>query len=459
MGKKPDCRKSSIKSRETTRWSGCAVVAISGLLLWASCKVPSLPLHDEIYGYSMTVTAGKGGTIVLPTSSKVTVHGMPTIIGATAATGYIFVIWTVQSGTGVIFGGKNSPTTTVTLTNGDATIQANFVPRIETIAGSGTSGFSGEGGPAISAELNNPGAVAIDTAGNVYIADTGNNCVRRVNTLGIINTIAGNGAPGYSGDGGPACLAELNYPTGLALDSAGNLYIADSKNNRVRKVDGSGTITTFAGDGNPGRSGDGGPAASAELYSPFGLASDSAGNLYIADSVNGLIRKVDASFNITTVAGGGPGGLGDGGPATLAWLQDPVALALDASGNLYIADDDQERIRKVDATGTITTFAGGGAGDPGDGGPATWASFQSPWGIAFDSTGNLYIADQQDNRIRMVNPSGVITTVAGNGISGYFGDGEAAARAELYWPEGVAVDSGGNLYIADLINNRVRRVP
>jgi sugar lactone lactonase YvrE len=327
---------------------------------------------------------------------------------------------------------------------------------ISTVAG----GSVGDGGPAVNAPVNTPSAAAVDSAGNLYIANTYNNRVRKVSTSGTITTVAGNGTPGFSGDGGPATNASLASPTGVAVDAAGNLYIADAGNDRVRKVSASGTITTVAGTGTPGFSGDGGPATGAGLVYPSGVAVDAAGNLYIADTYNNRVRKVSASGTITTVAGNGtPGFSGDGGPATNASLASPSGVAVDAAGNLYIADPDNSRVRKVSTSGTITTVAGNGTpGFSGDGGPATNASLFNPSGVAVDAAGNLYIADTTNSRVRKVSTSGTITTVAGNGTPGFSGDGGPATNASLVYPSGVAVDAAGNLYIADSQNNRVRKV-
>ncbi len=337
---------------------------------------------------------------------------------------------------------------------------------ISTVAGNGTSGYSGDGGPATSAELSFPEGLAMDTSGNLYIADISNQRIRKVAPGGTITTVAGGGNSGL-GDGGPATSSEFNDPEGVAVDASGNLYIADTQNNRIRKVTAStGVITTVAGNGTAGYSGDGGPATSAELSYPLGVAVDPSGNLYIADCHNVRIRKVTPSGTITTVAGGGNSGLGDSGPATSAELSAPDTVAVDSSGNLYIADLYTSRIRKVTAsTGIITTVAGNGQqGYSGDGGPATSAELFQPFGVAVDASGNLYIADFYTNRVRMVTPGGTITTVAGNGYGedtgngGYSGDGGPATTAELWWPFGVAVDSSGNLYIADRGNQRIREV-
>ena len=327
---------------------------------------------------------------------------------------------------------------------------------ITTVAGNGAQGYSGDNGPATGAHLVCPGAVAVDSSGSLYIADTLNFRIRKV-SAGLITTVAGNGTPGFSGDNGPATSAQLSAPQGgMAVDSAGSLYFADTGNNRIRKIL-NGVITTVAGSGTEGYSGDNGPATNAQLYSPLGVAVDSAGNLYIADNSNARIRKVSNGV-ITTVAGNGTFGYGgDGGPATGAELQQPWGVAVDAAGSLYIADTDNARIRKV-SNGVITTVAGNGThGYGGDYGPATSAQLGSPYGVAVDPVGSLYIADTYCNCIREVS-NGVITTVAGNGTAGFSGDGGPATRAELQQPWGVAVDAAGSLYIADLDNLRIRKV-
>jgi sugar lactone lactonase YvrE len=331
---------------------------------------------------------------------------------------------------------------------------------ITTVAGNGTRGSIGDGGPATSAQLYNPEGVVADSAGSLFIADYGNHRIRKVSSSGIITTVAGTGSMGSGGDGGPATSALLYYPSGVAVDSIGNLFIADYGNHRIRKVSSSGIITTVAGAGTYGYSGDGGPAASAQLYYPAGVAIDSAGNIFIADRSNHRIRKVSASGIITTVAGiGSIGSGGDGGLATSAPLYYPIGIAVDSTGNLFIAENLGHRIRKVSASGIIATVAGtGNSGYSGDGGLATSARLYLPAGVALDSTGNLYIADNGNSRIRKVSASGIITTVAGTGTSGYSGDSGPATSAQLYGPFGLTVDSSGSLYIADSGNNRIRKV-
>jgi len=334
---------------------------------------------------------------------------------------------------------------------------------ISTVAGDGSAAYSGDGGLATSASLNYPNGVAVDSAGNIYIADSTNHRIRKVDKLsGTITTTAGNGTPGYSGNGGPATSASLNYPYGVAVDSTGNIYIVDLGNSRIRRVDKlSGNITTVAGNGTPGYSGDGGPATSASLFNPYGVAVDALGNIYVADFTNNRVRKVDKlSGNITTVAGNGTAAYsGDDGLAASAGLAGPRDVAVDSTGNIYIADSSSHRIRRVDTNGVISTVAGNGTPIfSGDGGFAISASLYFPYGVVLDSLGNIYIAESGSQRIRKVDTNGVITTIAGNGTPGYSGDTGTATSAMLNNPRGIAVDSTGNIYIADTTNSRIRKV-
>ena len=342
---------------------------------------------------------------------------------------------------------------------------------ITTVAGTGQKGSFGDGGAATAAALNWPQGVAVDGAGNLFIADANHRRIRKVDGAGIITTVAGTGQRGSFGDGGAATAAALNWPNGVAVDGAGNLFIADRYDHRIRKVDGATKIITrVAGTGQRGFSGDGRAATAAALSFPTGVAVDGAGNLFIADKSNHRIRKLvrgtpffnEGRWIITTVAGTGQRGFsGDGGAATAAALSWPHRVAVDGAGNLFIADLGNYRIRKVDgATGIITTVAGTGKfGFSGDGGAATAAALANPSGVAVDGAGNLFIADLDNYRIRKVDgATKIITTVAGTGQRGSFGDGGAATAAALNWPYGVAVDGAGNLFIVDARNHRIRAV-
>jgi sugar lactone lactonase YvrE len=313
-----------------------------------------------------------------------------------------------------------------------------------------------------------PSAIVFDAQGNLYFAETGNHAVRMFSTAGVITTVAGNGTQGFAGDNGPATAAELDSPSGLAFDLAGNLYIADTHNHRVREVAATtGVITTIAGTGSPGYSGDAGVATAAQLGRPTALAIDSAGDLFIADADSQCIRRVAAGTGvITTVAGNGIEGFGgDGGPAMSASIDSPNGLAVDAAGDLYIADTHNGRIRKINvATGIITTVAGAGSSNGnvqsfgGDGGSATAAGLALPRGITLDAAGNLYIADSANHRIRRISTAGVIATVAGQGTETFAGDGAPAIAASLDTPRSVAVSPAGLLTLTDTGNQRVRQL-
>jgi trimeric autotransporter adhesin len=338
--------------------------------------------------------------------------------------------------------------------------------QLRLVAGSGTTGYSGDGGYATFAQLNSPRGVAVDSAGTLYIADSLNNRIRKVTLAGVITTVAGNGKRGFDvdrisiGDGGNATFAQLNSPRGVSVDSAGNLYIADYGNGRIRKITPDGVITTIAGNGSPGSNGDGGQAIYAQIGLPNSVAVDSSGNLFMSDNMNYCIRKVTLDGVISTVAGNGKHGYsGDGGEATSAQLDRPEGVAVDFSGNVYIADLWNCRIRKVTPDGIITTIAGNGTrGSIGDGGLAALAQLDRPMGVAVDSARDIYIADTFNHCIRKVTLDGVIATVAGNATRGPMGDGGQAISAQLWNPQGVIVDSTGNLYIADTDNRRVRKV-
>ena len=349
---------------------------------------------------------------------------------------------------------------------------------ITTVAGNGTVGYTGDGGAATAAEMHNPASLALDRHGNLFFADVTEHCIRKLSAAGVISTITGNGWSGYTVDGYPATAAQLAAPMGLAVDVFGNIYYSDSVFGLIRKIDTTGILTTVAGNDSfryysggfhwSSFLGDGGPATSAHFNEPAGLAVDSSGNIYVADSWNSRVRKITPAGNISTFAGNGIArATGDGGQATAASIVCPYAVAVDNFGNVYIADIGAYCIRKVSTSGIISTIAGSDTiefgGFSGDGGPATLGELYQPMGIAVDRVGSLYIADQLNNRIRKVDSSGEINTFAGIGGSGYTsggygGDGGPAAYCQLNFPYGVAIDSTGNLFLSDYYNHRVRMV-
>ena len=439
------------------------------------------PVISTLAGGSMPATTANGPQLSIPLALNVAVDSAGNAYFASGLQNAVYKadpngVVTRIAGTGVSgFSGDGGPALNALLSNPSAVAVdaqgnvyiADSVNRrirkvdtsgnITTAAGNGICCTpTGDTGPATNAQVGTPYGIAVDSSGNLYFSDISNHIVRKVNGAGIITTVAGNGSSGYSGDSGPATSAKLYYPYGLAPDSNGNLFIADSYNQRIRQVDTNGIITTVAGNGTCCYSGDGTAATNARLAYPFGVAVDASGVLYIADTSNERIRKVSASGIITTVAGNGNFGFaGDNGGALNAQFRSPEGVALDANGNLYICDTANNRIRTVNSNGMIRTLAGGGLND---GGPAVFGSLNYPSGIARDNSGNTYIADTYNNRVRRVSPDGAIATVAGNGNSGYSGDFSAAANAQLNAPQGLALDSSGNLYIADANNHRVRRV-
>jgi sugar lactone lactonase YvrE len=353
---------------------------------------------------------------------------------------------------------------TVYFVNGEVIRKITPDGIISNAAGRQSRGFNGDGLPPSVTQLNVPDGIAFDHAGNLYIADSWNHRIRKVTPAGVVSTFAGVGVAGYSGDGSYSTVAKLSFPRGIAFGPDGSLYIADKGNHRVRKVAPDGIMSTVAGIGAWGQgggwgfSGDGGKAILARLSSPAGVAVDRDGSVYIADSANHRVRKVTPDGIIDTVAGNGEGGFsGDGGPASSAQLAFIFSdIALDAAGNLYIADCTNMRIRMVTKSGVISTVAGGGT-DTGEGIPATSAKLSGPYGLTFDSAGNLYFADIT-TRVRKITPAGKLYTVAGISRSGFSGDGGPAIDAQMYYPQRVALDAAGNLYISDTENHRIRRV-
>jgi trimeric autotransporter adhesin len=490
-----------MSSSRSARPVSLSWVLVGGLMLSsvaATTVFAANPAVGTISTIAGTGTAGYNGDLSAATGAQlsfpygVAVDGAGNVYIAdennqrvrkvSAATGVI----TTVAGTGV-FGalGDGGPATSAQLRNpssvavnaaGDLFIADQYSHRIRkviaatglitTVAGSGVAGFGGDGGQATAAQLQYPWGVTVDGAGNLFIADTNNHRIRKVTAAtGVITTVAGNGTAGYNGDG-LATGASLHNPRGVAVDGSGNVYISDQLNQRIRKVDpGTGIISTVAGTGTAGFSGEAGVATSATLYDPQGLAVDAAGNVYIADYYTARIRKLTiATGLLTTVAGSAYSATfgGDGGDATAAQLNGPTAVAIDTTGNLYISDGANQRIRKVSVptpTRLLSTVAGTGtAGYNGDG-LATGSLLNYPDGVAVDAAGNVYIADQNNNRVRKVAfGTGLISTYAGTGVAGYTGEAGPATSARIYNPAGLAIDGSGNLYIADYYNSRIRKV-
>ncbi|MFN0105976.1 MAG: SMP-30/gluconolactonase/LRE family protein [Bryobacteraceae bacterium] len=327
---------------------------------------------------------------------------------------------------------------------------------ITVAAGTGRQGFSGDGGRATAAQLDGPAGLAVDNGGNLYIADSANSRIRKVSADGVITTVAGNGRAGVEGDGGMATAAAVGGPLGITVDAAGNLYISQSGNHVVRRVGADGAISRFAGTGAAGFSGDGGAATAAMLFNPQGVKADGAGNVYVADNQNHRIRRITPQGTISTVAGNGTIRFaGDGAAATLASLSGPADVAIDSNNNLYISDLLNGRVRMVNAAGVISTVAGGGGSLQN--GPALQASLPAPTGLAIDSTGRLIVAVNFARQVRRVAQQ-TVTTIAGALPTAGAGDNAQATSATLLSPFGVAVDTAGNVYVSDQVDNRVRKI-
>ncbi|PMS14789.1 hypothetical protein C0Z18_30190 [Trinickia dabaoshanensis] len=342
-------------------------------------------------------------------------------------------------------GGGNSATG---VSSGSTPTTSATVEQVSTVAGSTQWGATN--GPVASAKFNDPCDVAVDAAGNIYVDDTGNHLIRKIDTNGNVTTVAGAGTGGNVDGNGVA--AKFDFPNGFTLDSSGNLYVADSGNNTIRKIDTSGNVTTFAGSSASGSANGRGTAASFNF--PAGIVIDPSGNLFVADDGNNLIRKIDPSGNVTTFAGSGAQGSANG-LGTAASFNAPHGIVLDASGNLYVADGGNNVIRKIDPSGNVTTLAGSGAQGAANG-KGTAASFNKPDGVAVDASGNVYVADTGNNLIRKIDSMGNVTTLAGSGAQALTnGQGTAAA---FYSPEGLTVDAAGNVYVADTLNNAIRKI-
>ncbi len=319
---------------------------------------------------------------------------------------------------------------------------------VSTLAGNGTAGYAD--GTSTAAQFYYPYGVAVDGSGNVYVADYGNDRIRKITAAGVVTTLAGSGTAGYAD--GTAAAAQFYNPRDVAVDGSGNVYVADASNQRIRKITAAGVVTTLAGSGTAGFAD--GTSTAAQFYYPSGVAVDGSGNVYVADALNQRIRKITAAGVVTTLAGSGTAGYADG-TGTAAQFRNPTGVAVDGSGNVYVADQSNQRIRKMTAGGVVTTLAGSGMYGYADG-TATAARFSNPYGVAVDGSGNVYVGDESNQRIRKITAGGVVTTLAGSGTAGY-ADATGTA-AQFSNPLGVAVDGSGNVYVADYGNNRIRKI-
>jgi sugar lactone lactonase YvrE len=372
-------------------------------------------------------------------------------IGQLAAAGIVaFALAACGGGNGAASAssGSSSPASSATPASSSvAPASSTGAAQVSTLAGSGATGKANGQGTA--ASFNDPVGVVVDANGAVYVADTGNHLIRKIDASGNVTTLAGSGAAGSANGQGTA--ASFDFPNRIAIDKSGIVYVADSGNSLIRKIDTSGHVTTLAGSGVPGSANGQGTAASFNF--PTGIAVDASGNLYVADAGNNLIRKIDTSGNVTTLAGSGAAGAANG-VGTAASFNAARGIAVDAGGNVYVADTSNNLIRKIDTSGNVTTLAGAGAQGAANG-QGTAASFNGPYGLVVDANGNLYVADTDNNLIRKIDVSGNVTTVAGAGQGSANGQGTAAS---FFSPSGVAVDASGNLYVADTLNNLIRKI-
>ena len=436
--------------------AGSAVITY---MLTSGCfTTRTVSVFGSLGGISGSLTTTVGGTTTLSVTipGGVWTSGSTLIASVGAGTGIVTGVWVGTANITYSVGASCTAIVTVTVNPAGCSGQI-----ISTFAGTGSAGFGGDGGPATAAQISTPWGIAIDGSGNIYFTDYGNRRIRKINTSGVISTVAGNGVTGFSGDGGPATAATMRDPTGIAVDATGNIYFVDCFNERVRKINmTTGIITTVAGTGIGGYSGDGGPATAARISHPNGIAVDGGGNIYIPDQLTARVRKISAAGIISTIGGTGvPGYSGDGGPAVSARLNNPNDIAVDAYGNIYVSEYLNQRVRKIDPSGIISTYAGNGVmGFSGDGGPATASQIQGIAGLDVNTLGDLFIADMYNQRVRKVNSSGIISSLAGNGSAGYSGDGGLALAAKLNQPEKTIHDTRGNVYITELSNHRIRKV-
>lgn len=412
-----------------------------------SSNNPPAPPAPTIASYSPIAAAAGEQVVITGTNFNTTAasnivkfNGITATVSAATST-QLTVIVPAGASTGRIAVTVNSQTTT-------SVTDFILLGMVTTHAGSGVSGYVDGTGTA--AQFGHAPDLVVDAAGNIYVADASNSySVRKITPTGVVTTIAGNGVSGYADGTGTA--ASFSVLLGIAVDGTGNIYVADLGNNRIRKVTAAGVVSTIGGSGVHGHAD--GPAATSQFFLPMGVAADNAGNVYVADAGNNRIRKISGGV-VTTVAGDGVAGFADG-PAATARFNNPMKIKIDANGNLIVLDQGNHRVRKISTTGTVSTIAGSGVGGFADG-PAATAQFNSPAGLGIDQAGNIYVGDQANQRIRKIATDGTVTTIAGTGIAG-FQDGNTSL-AKFNWPNGLDITSSGIIYVADNQNFRIRKI-
>jgi serine/threonine protein kinase, bacterial len=431
---------------------------------WSTCVLAALML--TACGGGGTTTYTIGGTITGLSESGLTLddNGGNTLTVAADATTFTFTT-ALQSGATYDVTVATQPTgESCTVTSASGTVASASVTSVaiacvesgvtvSTFAGSATAGNTN--GTGTGASFDGPAGVALDSSGNLYVAEYYNNDIRKISPAGVVTLFAGSSSGTSGNTNGTGSGATFHNPTGVAVDSAGNVYVADESNNEIRMITPAGVVTTFAGSGTAGNVD--GTGTAAEFNGPEGIAIDSSGNLWVADGGNNEIRKITTpGAVVTTWAGNGTAGRANGN-GTSATFNMPVGVAVDSSGNLYVADFNNNEIRKIDTTDAVTLFAGSSTGASGSAnGTGSAAEFLGPFGIAIDSAGNLYVTDSGNSEIRMLTPSAVVTTYAGSTTAGNV-NGSASA-AEFHYPFGIVVDASGNLYVCDYINNEIREI-
>jgi len=421
--------------------SKTVTTTLTGITVNAPVSITGFSPLEAQHGAQITITGANFSAVA--SGNNVTFNNIAAVVVSASATELKVTVPKNLNCSGTI-------RVTVAGKTAVSTASFNYLPTVtvSTFAGSGTAGFADGTGTA--ALFNTPSGVALDASGNVYVADRENNRIRKITPAGVVTTLAGSGTFGFAD--GAGATAQFRTPNGVAVDASGNVYVADVNNHRIRKITPAGVVSTFAGSGERGSAN--GTGTAAQFDYPRDVATDASGNVYVADIYCGLIRKITPAGVVSTLAGSGTSGFADGA-GTAAQFNNPLGVAIDASGNVYVGDYSNHRIRKITPAGVVTTFAGSGTAGFANG-TGTTAQFNNPVGITLDASGNVYVADGGNHRIRKITPAGVVTTFAGSGTAG-FADG-AGTTAQFSNPSGVALDASGNVYVADRTNHRIRKI-